>query len=135
MTEAGVMSKRAWLKRRKAPPRASVDTTTGVKGTGPTPAATSAPAASVPRAPCPAARDCTRSATPATVLPSKMSRAVTCRPAARTSETSAIDTMLSPPREKKSSSMPTRSRPSASPTAVAMTASTSFRGAVADTIA
>ncbi len=74
-------------------------------------------------------------ASPAADLWRNTSRGLKVSPAARARATSCMATMLSPPSEKKSSSTPTRSRPSTSATSPQRVSSSGVRGRVSVTSA
>ncbi len=103
---AGRVTSIHWLKASIGPPHSSNHLTMGVNGTSPTPA----PGASPATFSATVATD----ASSATVRWVKTCRGVMTRPPRRARTTSWIETMLSPPRAKKSSSTPTSGRPSTS---------------------
>ncbi len=118
---AGVRTTVCWENRRIGPPRPASQRMIGVAGIRPVPARSSVLAP-------PGWAAVATSARPATVGWSNTSRGRSRRPAALARLTSWMDTMLSPPRAKKSSSGPTRSRPSSSANTWASTASAPARG-------
>lgn len=95
----------AWWNPSIAPPRASNQRMIGVGSTVPVPESSESASDG--------ASSSATSASPATVRCSKTSRTANPTPAERARLTRRIETMLSPPRTKKSSSHPTRSTPSA----------------------
>ncbi len=100
----GAVSSIAWLPARAAvPARCAISRITGVSGTGPC-GTSSARAASVP-----STGSATR-ASSAGVRSSKTWRGEIARPALRARPASSIEVIESPPRAKKESSAPTRSR-------------------------
>ncbi len=104
---AGTRSTRDWLNSATSEPSSANHPIIGVRGAGPW-AGMSAPCCRAWSVPGPAVAD---SASSAGVWCSKTSRTDRTRPAARARPTSWMERMLSPPRSKKPSSIPTDSAP------------------------
>ncbi len=103
VTSVGACTTIVWLNWSIGPSMLCSQCMIGVGVTGPMPSSTAVSG--------PSATPATR-ASRATDCSTKMSRGRQVSPAARARATTCIDKMLSPPRSKKESSMPTRSRPS-----------------------